>query len=263
MIALLTDFGLRDSYVGVMKGVMLNSYPEVSFIDISHSIEPFNIISASYLLYSAWDYFPKGTVFLSVVDPGVGTERNILLYLYNNNILITPDNGTISVLKRMHPASRTLIVSNQTIEKKRIGMSDTFHGRDIFAPLAADIAKNGLASIQAREEEGVVLKKVWPEIDKEKAKVSGSFIHIDHFGNCVSSIHASDLAGIQINAPASIHIGETRIHGVKRCFSDAAPGEFLVYEGSSGFLEVAVREGNAAENLHITDETRICIQYQC
>ncbi len=262
-MGLLTDFGISDSYVGIMKAVMLNIYPDISFIDISHSINPFNIISASYLLYSAWDYFPTGTIFLSVVDPGVGTARKTLIYIYNGNILITPDNGTVSLLKRMHRRGRTFIVSEKAIEKIRIGTSDTFHGRDIFAPLAAGIAKNGLDSIEVHEADALIHKSVWPDIDIKKGKISGYFIHSDHFGNCISSVHVSDLAGMPGESSIRINIGEIVIQGVKRCFSDVAPGEFLVYQGSAGFLEVAVREGNAAKRLQMTSESVICIEYLC
>lgn len=259
IISLLTDFGLCDHYVGVMKGVMLTVDPDLRFIDISHSLPPFTILSASYLLFSAWEYFPAGTVFLSVVDPGVGSTRKTLIYVIDNKFLITPDNGTISLLHRMYDNGRALFVSEKLIDTFRVSNSSTFHGRDIFAPLAARVAKYGLDKIQAEEREPVIFDTVWPDINREKKRVTGTIIHIDRFGNCISTIHHSDLSVIQFNESCKVKTANTVIRGISQCFSDVPRGKPLVYRGSSGFLEVAVREGNAASILDITQHMKITV----
>ena len=252
IIALLTDFGIHDGYTGVMKGVILNIHPDLRFVDITHSLKPFNIQGASFLLFSAWDYFPKGTVFLSVVDPGVGTSRRTLFYSLHDKFLITPDNGTVSLLKRMYNNGRAVFVSGETINMVKVSESSTFHGRDIFGPLAAHIAKNGPDFIRGEEGEPVIIPSVWPDIDREKGLVKGKILHIDRFGNCISSIHYTDIPGILLNEPVRVKIGKSIINDVKTCFSDIPVGDPLVYKGSSGFFEVAVREGNAASLLNIT-----------
>ncbi|MBN2532881.1 MAG: SAM-dependent chlorinase/fluorinase [Spirochaetales bacterium] len=261
IISLLTDFGLSDSYVGVMKGVMLKIDPDIRFVDITHSLSPFNITSASYLLFSAWDYFPGGTVFLSVVDPGVGTSRKTLLYMLNNKFLITPDNGTVSLLMRMHRNGQAFFVSDTTIEECRVSESATFHGRDIFAPLAASLVKNGLDAIRTEQGEPVLLDVVWPVIDEEKKRATGKILHIDRFGNCITSLHHTDVPRIWSKETCRVTAGTIIINGIHHCFSDVPKGNPLVYKGSSDFFEIAVREGNAASALHFTPHMDIVFDF--
>ncbi len=136
IIALLTDFGGREGYAGIMKGMLLSCDPELKVVDLTHEIEPFAVTSAAYILYSAWDFFPKGTVFCAVVDPGVGSSRGIVLASVKERTVIAPDNGVISLLHRMYPGLEVFsLKSNHPALPKEA--SATFHGRDIFAPAAA------------------------------------------------------------------------------------------------------------------------------
>jgi S-adenosylmethionine hydrolase len=291
VIALLTDFGLRDHYVGVMKGVMLKRSPDLCFIDISHSIDPFHIPGASYLLYASWHYMPGGTVFLSVVDPGVGTDRKALIYSYNNRFLVTPDNGTISLLQRMQKTGTSYIAGENILRKVRQGTSNTFHGRDLFAPLAAFLAHHGIDSLDLTRTNPVLLDAVSVIKNTKEKRITGTILHIDHFGNCITSIHQTDFftlppqnssrdsLDITLHCPLKIKNGSLQgtsresfskapppsilkaiprqgehiisFTGLKTCFSDVQVGEPLVYRGSSGFIEIAIREGNAAKKYQL------------
>ena len=260
IIGLITDFGIKDHYVGVLKAVILSINPHIHFIDITHSVVPFNLMSASYLLYSSWDYFPEGTVFLSVIDPGVGTERDVIVYFKDNKYLVTPDNGIISLLMKRKTKAQAVKVSNETIEKIRIGSSDTFHGRDIFAPVAASITLGGLDSLKVENIKPVILDKIIPALNKEKCTLVGQIIHIDRFGNCISSIHLSDFKKLKQSSGCTITTLSLKLPKILRCFFDVSPGQPLAYWGSSGFLEIGIREDNASKVLNLKQGEKIIIE---
>ncbi|NOY08871.1 MAG: SAM-dependent chlorinase/fluorinase [Spirochaetes bacterium] len=268
-IAIITDFGTHDAYAAIMKGVISGLNPDISIIDITHEVEPFCIASASFLLYSCWDYFPEGTIFLSVVDPGVGSKRGILIAEQKDKFLITPDNGSATLLyyrkegfKAYAPSARIM----RRIRNRIPEISRTFHGRDIFAPLAALLSVEGIEKVRGKMRKPVLLRNLMPlkdnPGDKETGIIRGTILHIDRFGNCISSIHADDLAGFAGKAGIIVEIGNIKIRGIKNYFSEVPDVYILAYFGSSGFLEIAANMRNASQIYKIKTGDSVTLYYK-
>ncbi len=240
MITLTTDFG-DSEYVGAMKGVILSLNPSAQVVDITHSIPAFNIRRASYALYTVFTYFPKGTVHVVVVDPGVGTERKGLILESEGHFFVGPDNGVFS-----------LIDAEKVYEISVKNASSTFHGRDVFAPAAAHIdmgdpiGKFG-SEIEAYEK---VLKK---EVDVSE-RITGEVYCTDTFGNIITSIKKEHLEvyGLNLGGVFSVRFGE-RVFKMQfvQTYGDADVGEIVGLVNSAGHFEVSLREGRAAERLEI------------
>ncbi len=272
IIALLTDFGTRDAYAGIMKGVLLSLNPSLKLIDLSHDIDCHNILSASYVLHTAWDYFPNGTVFCVVVDPGVGSGRSILIGGAGGKILIAPDNGIASLPVRMHRELKFYTLKTEYLESKaKNRLSSTFHGRDIFAPAAALAAGGKLVKLKGAEIKPMLLKEAFTRIDKDRSSINGSILHIDRFGNCITSVHRQDLNlfhrpdGVEIYlgsaAASASHKQEKRLPDLKKHYSEVGLGKPLTLIGSAGFLEIAVREGSAAVQLGINVKDEVHLHF--
>lgn len=268
-VALLTDFGLSDTYVGVMKGVMLGIDPAAQFIDITHGIEPQNVRQAALALMNAVQYFPTGTVFLVVVDPGVGTARRPIAVQAGGYAFVAPDNGVLSyALARMDGARAVEIT--QTLPD----VSNTFHGRDVFAPAAAKLS----AGVPL-ESLGTLLPRMvsmpTPELDIDSTgRVFGEIVHIDRFGNLITSIghmrwvndarltlssafgRANDLLPV-LAERAEVRVGGTVIMNIRHTYSEAERGVLLALVGSSSFLEISVNQGSAAARLDVAIGDRV------
>lgn len=222
-IALLTDFGLRDPYVGVLKGVLASIAPRVPVIDICHEIPPFDVRAAAWVLRGAAPYFPRGTIFVAVVDPGVGSGRRILLAEAGGQLFLAPDNGLLADLESAsfrQVAKRALFLAK---------ISNTFHGRDIFAPVAARLAR-GLAPSK-------VGPRVWSIVRLPREQ--GQVVWIDRFGNVVTDLPPG---------PAHLRFRGRRIPVVPT-YSSAKCGSLVAVVGSSGTIEIAVVQGDAARRL--------------
>jgi S-adenosylmethionine hydrolase len=258
IVALLTDFGGKDAYVGVMKAIILSRDPSIRIVDLTHEIEPQDLLSASYLLYSAWDYFPSGSVFCAVVDPGVGSERGTLLAEIQGKYLIAPDNGLISLLLRMYPdglacslriaglSEHDAATSATEPRPTRQLPSSTFHGRDLFAPAAALCAIGHEEQLRGRRIQPVVL----PEVTAEHVAdaVHGHVLHIDRFGNCITSVHRRDIEMLEAkHGRIAVQAGAFHDERVRITYADVSVGVALCLVGSSGFLEISVREGSAVK----------------
>jgi S-adenosylmethionine hydrolase len=265
IVALLSDFGSRDGYAGIMKGVILSRDPGIRIIDLTHQIEPHNILSGAYVLYSAWNYLPPGSVVCAVVDPGVGTGRAALVAQFNERTLIAPDNGLISLLVRMIPGGRSYALQLDSIlaligktsplsvrSADNSRPSNTFHGRDLFAPAAALWATGFSRKIRGRAIEPIVLPEA--SVEQHPDGVSGVILHIDRFGNCISSVHSIDLSAIgwKPEDPLKIQCGQFTENRICRTYADVQIGDPLCLLGSCAFLEIAVREASAAERFGIT-----------
>lgn len=246
VIALTTDFGQTDSYVGAMKGVILRICPEAVLVDISHEIRPQAVQQAAYVLSTAVPYFPLGTVHLVVVDPGVGSERRPIVVQTERAIYVAPDNGVLSLTLGQEPVLQAIHLTEPRYRLSPV--SDTFHGRDIFAPAAAHLAsgtKPGELGKPLRPSELLTL----PALDPQSQLDGGwqaEILHIDHFGNLVTSFRIPNHG-----SPTAITLAGQRIETLSRTFADGAPGELVAYVGSSGYLEIAVRQGNAARQLDL------------
>lgn len=274
VLALLSDFGLADAYVGVMKAVILTYNPAIPIIDLTHHIPPFDIVAASYVLFSAWRYVPYTSVLVSVVDPGVGSSRREVIVTDGHRTLVAPDNGTSSLLVRFSRTGRVPPVhayradweTLQALAAQRDPTSHTFDGRDLFAPLGARILTDGIESVRGEAVEPVYLNEVETHVTPGPL-LHGSVLHVDHFGNCVTSVHREDAVSAGVDpdelsdwrVTASSHTS-LMLHGISSHFADVKRATALAYWGSSGFLEIAVREGNAAEQFGIARGTPVTLQ---
>jgi len=254
IITLTTDFGLADAYVAAMKGVILNINPEAKLVDICHSIQPQAISQAAFVLSTAYEYFPKGTIHLVVVDPGVGTERKAVILRTPSADFIAPDNGVLSHV--IHQASTNPIdVGRQQIEPGseleavvitkprfwRSPVSPTFHGRDIFAPVAAYLS---LGQPPGEFGEAITSLAVLPltrPYKTSKDTLAGHVLHIDNFGNLITSFKSDDLP--PADKAITVEVGNHSIAGLSRTYAESEG--LLALIGSSGYLEVSLYRGNA------------------
>ncbi len=259
ILTLLTDFGTEDEYVGVMKGVILSIAPDVRLVDITHQIPPQDVRRAALLLSNAVPYFPPDTVHLAVVDPGVGTERRALAVRTPAGTFVGPDNGLFSWVLAEVPEWRAVEIREPAYRLPRV--SFTFHGRDIFAPAAAHLA----AGVPLERLGPWVADPVWlplPRLEIGAGVLEGEVLSADRFGNLTTSIGrfrwdgdrlllapafrpASGEMGLN-PADARVVLAGVELRGIRRTYGEVAVGEPVALVGSSGFLEIAVRQGSAA-----------------
>ncbi|MFN8530769.1 MAG: SAM-dependent chlorinase/fluorinase [Anaerolineae bacterium] len=269
-IALLTDFGTADTYVGVMKGVIHTICPDAVLIDLTHAVQPQNVRQAAFALLTSYRYFPIGTIFVVVVDPGVGSERLPLAAEVDGYFFTAPDNGVLSYVFAESSKERVYSLQNPGLRLAQV--SQTFHGRDIFAPAAAHLA-NGVAISNVGERIVQPKRLPAPQLNIEERRIDGEVLHIDHFGNITTSIgqfrwvssgkltlnpRFSSADAVHIDPErAVIRIGDTQIERIDHIFSDVERGGLLSMVGSSGFLEIAVNQGDAAKRLEIAIGDRV------
>lgn len=249
IITLLTDFGLHDYFVAEMKGVILSINPNVEIVDISHSIEKFNIVQGAFLLVCAYKWFPRGTIHVVVIDPGVGTKRKPIVIKTRNYYFVGPDNGVLSASAIKDGVEEVYEIEAR--EAKEI--SKTFHGRDIFAPTAAYISLGeDLSSLGKRIDRFVVLDLF--KVSIVEGMIKGAVIYIDSFGNVITSIEKEHLSKVNINYgdTLDIVIGNISI-SVKLLptYGYVKPGKLLAIINSEGFLEIAANMSNAASRLRV------------
>lgn len=256
-IALLTDFGLQDHYVGVVKGVILSINPDAQIIDICHNILPQNIKQAAFILANCYSYFPAQTIFLVVVDPGVGSLRKPIFIETTNYFFIAPDNGVLSYVFQKEKILNIIDLSDTrfNIVKK----SNTFHGRDVFAPLVAHLSKdlNNFKNIGKIIHLKDLIQLPTPYLDITNKQIIGEIIYHDIFGNLITSIPENILNHYEIE---NIQTGKIIIEKVCKTYFDVKTGELLAYIGSSGYLEIGIREGNAKALLKDVD--KIYVNYK-
>lgn len=242
IITLTTDFGLYDGYVGIMKGVILGITTAVQLVDISHEITPQDIRQGSFVLRNAVPYFPAGTVHLAVVDPGVGSRRRPLLVTTPRASFVGPDNGLFTFALEQ-PAAQAWALDRPQYWLPVI--SRTFHGRDIFAPVAAHLARGvPPEELGSPVSDAVRLQPLLPQ-QQGNHHIVGHVIHVDRFGNLITNVPAAWLA----DGDWACEIAGRRISHISETYSAAHPGELLALIGSSGLLEVALRNGSAARLL--------------
>lgn len=267
LIALLTDFGIKDIYVGVMKGVMKSICPDAEFIDISHAITAQNIREGALALQNSLPYFPKGTIFLVVVDPAVGSSRNPIFVETEQYCFIAPDNGVLSY------ALEDLSYTAQKLENPAYKLSNssfTFHGRDVFAP-AAGYAALGVRDFGEKLAEIVQLPETFMRVSD--GIVEGEIVHIDHFGNLISSIGPMQWENEKLKirktgfwnnlsfhaADVKVDIGSKRLQGIQKAYYQVGQGELLAQIDSNGYLEIAVNQGNAQKQLNAGLGTKVLL----
>ncbi|HOK39858.1 MAG TPA: SAM-dependent chlorinase/fluorinase [bacterium] len=254
IITLLTDFGNSDNYVAMMKAVILNINPDVRLIDITHNIQPQNILSAAYNLFTAYSYFPKNTIHLVVVDPGVGSNRLALLIKTKNYYFIGPDNGVLSLALQNEKIEKIINLTNKKFFNKNI--SNTFHGRDIFAPVAAYLSKKiKPENFGNKINNYKQLEQIKPEIINSN-KIKGSVLHIDNFGNIITNINFTFFNKYLSNFDF-LKIKKNKIKKLVRTYNDLKENEIGLLFGSSNFLEISTNKNNAAEILNCKIGERI------
>lgn len=240
-IALITDFGTRDYFAGAMKGVILTINPNAGIIDITHDIAPQNIDEAAYVLRSCYRDFPEGTIFVAVVDPGVGSERRAILAVSDGRYFIAPDNGLLCFV--LDKNSRVYELTESRFF--RTPVSDTFHGRDIFAPVAAHLSLGVSANAFGNEiSDPVGREESAPRVFEDG--LEGEVIHIDRFGNLITNIDAGKLPEM-----FTLEINGVTIERKVDFYAEAREGEAFAIVGSAGYLEISVRDGSAKEALSI------------
>ncbi|HEX4053628.1 MAG TPA: SAM-dependent chlorinase/fluorinase [Tepidisphaeraceae bacterium] len=248
IVTLTTDFGLSDAYVAAMKAAILRQSPHAVLVDVTHNVPPQDVLCGSISLERAVDGFGPGTVHLAVVDPGVGTNRRILLVEIHGSIVVCPDNGLITwTWRRLGPGR-----ASELIWRPHRKISDTFHGRDIMGPVAGMLAGGKRPSEIARPINDPILLDVAPP---SRPVESGQIIHIDHFGNGITNIPRDSLNSL---GKLTARVGRKKMR-LKRTYVDAAPGCALALFGSSGLLEIAVRDGSAAKALGLRVGTHVTI----
>jgi S-adenosylmethionine hydrolase len=247
-ITLLTDFGLKDTYVGLMKGVILSVNPDAVIIDITHHVDPHDLIQAAFIIKSSYRYFPAGSVHVIVVDPGVGSRRAIVALTMMGQTFLAPDNGILTLIVDEGDIDAIVRVENSDYFLKAV--SQTFHGRDIFAPVAAHISLGvdlERLGTPIAPKDLVLIRIPKPYVGKRDELV-GTIVSIDRFGNCITNIDSDCLAAF-VNVGKSkklqVAIGQSKIKGLSLNYASASPQSPLAIIGSSGYLEIAVNCGSA------------------
>jgi len=264
LITALTDFGTADGYVGTMKGVILGIVPGARLVDISHQIAPQNVRQAAYVLYTAYPFFPPHTVHLIVVDPGVGSARRPIALRTPVGAFVAPDNGVLSYVIAREQVEAVVELSDPRYRLSQV--SHTFHGRDVFAPAAAHVAAGvPIAALGPPVEDPVTFPV--PRLGIAPDAITGEVLHADHFGNVITSIGQLVWSGDDLllepafekderaqsarltSDAARVIVAGHELRGVHRTYAQKARGETLALVGSEGHLEIAVREGSAAQRL--------------
>jgi S-adenosylmethionine hydrolase len=258
IITLTTDFGTRSPFVAAVKGVILSVNPDAHIVDLSHDIPPYDLRHAAFFLADALPYFPPGTLHVVVVDPGVGGERAILYVAVGDQRLLVPDNGCWAVLADRHgPPCEVIRVTEPRFWRPAV--SATFHGRDIFAPVAAHLSL-GVDPIQLGPRTTQWQQPAWPTPANRPDGIAGEVLFVDGFGNLITNISSADLAAAGPR-PGRVCLGSTVVPRLVRTYSDAAPGELVALVSSNGLLEVAEVQGNAARRLSAGPGASVLVEW--
>src|SRR5437870_2439387 len=247
IITLLTDFGTQDYFVGAMKGVILSINPDALIVDITHDTPPHDVESAAFTLLACYRDFPARTIHVVVVDPGVGSQRRALGIECREQMFVGPDNGIFSWICEREKEYRAFNVTDEKLFRQPV--SATFHGRDVFAPIAAALsAGTTIDEIGPPLREFVRLAPLTP-VTLNDQTIEGRIIHIDRFGNCITNLTQQDLRADMFQCGAKLTINNHDILAFHRYFAEANDGEPFCYFGSAGFLEIAARNSSAQKLL--------------
>jgi S-adenosylmethionine hydrolase len=243
LITLTTDFGYQDSFVGIMKGVIFAINPDAHVIDLTHGVPPHNVMAGALILQHSIRYFPPGTIHVVVVDPGTGTSRRPILIEFDGSYYVGPDNGVLSVaLERRQPSSITLL-SNPAFQL--FPTSKTFHGREIFAPVAAHLSL-GVPPTEFGEKLDSFVELILPKVGHHELRIDGEIIYIDSFGNLFTNIRERDLTGLPKELLRT-SLGPVEVGGITSTYAAVGTGEFACVFNSWGLLEIALNRGNARQ----------------
>src|ERR1041384_614841 len=260
LVTLLTDFGTRDYFVGAMKGALLAVNSHAHIVDLTHEIPAHDIAAGAFTLVAAYDVFPPQTIHVAVVDPGVGSARRPIVVATRDYFFVGPDNGLFSYVCEREPDARVFHMTNE--KYFRAPVSDTFHGRDIFAPVAGALSQ-GVAPEALGEliDDHVRLAPLAPARAAD-GTLNASIIHIDRFGNCITNITRRELTDEMIARGLVLQIGSQHVRSFRRFFAegDAGMRELFAIWGSAGFLEIAAARASAAQLLGVKRGQQIVVQ---
>jgi hypothetical protein len=249
IITLTTDFGLKDPYVAEMKAVILNICPEAAIVDVSHQIEKFNIRMGAYILAAASPYFPKGSIHIAIVDPAVGTKRRALCIETKNGFFVAPDNGVLILAAKAQGISHVYEITNRKFMLPII--SNTFQGRDVFSPAAANLASGVCPSDLGPEVRNLVIPE-FARIVKGQYRIVGEVVHVDDFGNVMTNISGSELESVNRGKALKLRVGKAGLMvGFCKTYAEVEPKKPVVLIGSHGFFEISVNQGNAGRMLKV------------
>jgi S-adenosyl-L-methionine hydrolase (adenosine-forming) len=248
VVTFTTDFGLSDPFVGIMHGVVLNIHPQTTIVDISHAVASYDVPDGAWTIAQAYRFFPPRTVHVVVVDPGVGSRRRPIIVETDDYVFVAPDNGVLSLVEAREPK---FSVRHITAERYFLQpVSQTFHGRDIFAPVAGWLSK-GVAPAEFGPEVTDHARLPLPAVERVgDTSLRGVVIKVDKFGNLITNISEQDAPALFASVPpaVSILIGETIVR-LRHSYAEGSEGEVFAILGSSGYLEIATRQASAAERL--------------
>ena len=254
VIALLTDFGLQDHFVGTMKAVIASIAPQTTVMDISHGVAPQDVRGGGFTLWASYRFFPVGTIFLAVVDPGVGSKRGIRVVWNERYIFIAPDNGLLDYVRSEEKDLRAVEVDTKDSRYTLAEISSTFHGRDIFSPLAAYLSQGVDPDSLGRSVDiGIIDSPFLSSTSKGEAFV----VQVDHFGNCILNIRNSMLEKI-----ASITTVQVTVSDVVRYYGEAPEATPCLIEGSNGLVEVFIKNGNAARTMGASGGSSVSVRWR-
>lgn len=249
VVTFTTDFGLSDPYVGILHGVVLNIHPETTVVDVCHAVTSYDIFDGAWTIAQAYRFFPARTVHVVVVDPGVGGGRRPIIVETENYIFVAPDNGVLSLLEERETK---FTVRHITAERYFLQpVSQTFHGRDIFAAVAGWLSK-GVSAAEFGPEISDPVRLAVPKVERAGANsLQGVIIKVDKFGNLISNIGVGEFPALAGDAlqPGTVLIGGETIRHIRRSYSEGGEDEVFAIVGSSGYLEIAARQASAAEKL--------------
>ncbi len=258
IITLTTDYGTSDHLVGTLKGVMLKINPDVKFVDINHNVVPYDVLDGALAIGAAYRYFPPRTIHLVIVDPGVGTHRRPLLVCGEQQYFVAPDNGVLSMV---YEKESSLVVRHITAEHYFLHpVSNTFHGRDIFAPAAAWLSKTWQAASFGAEVSDYV-RFALPKPRAANHAIKGVVLRIDRFGNLITNLALEDVPqAMAVEGKIKLLVGNKEVQKFAQSFAQGAPGEPFAILGSSGFLEISVNKGNAARALGVQRGAEVTLE---
>lgn len=259
IVTLTTDFGAADHYVACMKGVILQIAPDSRLVDVTHQIARHDVVHAAFVLRRTFEYFPRGTIHVVVVDPGVGTTRRLLGLSYAGQVVLAPDNGSVSLVHRDFPLADIRSIDNRDLFLRDV--SSTFHGRDILAPVAGHLAAGTpLAAVGPSITQLEILNLPQPQ-PLPDGGLEGQVLSVDAFGNLITNLSRTDCdACLYRRRQAQVYVGPLRIGPLLNTYGDVAPGEILALIGSAGALEIAINQGNAAVRLRAGPGTPILLR---
>jgi hypothetical protein len=253
VITLTTDFGLSDHFVGTMKGVILSIHPQATIVDISHGITPYEISEAAFVVAQAYRYFPPGTVHVVVVDPGVGTARRPILIEAAKQFFIAPDNGVLSMICSREKHRARAITAEKYFRKP---VSQTFHGRDIFAPAAAHLVK-GVAPARFGKPISDYLRSTFEKPVRTGKRIwTGNVLKIDRFGNLITNFHIDEFPAVR-ERMFEMTVGPRRLSYLANNYAECGFGELFLIVGSSRYLEVSANQASAAKMIGCTTGTQV------